>query len=800
MSLLKDKSDTERSDYQNINPDALNFTYLPAYAGYLLKNKLHDFSRAVLTISREVEVPLLRFFDNMPEDELLSLSMEGTREFLTYFTDNRVAEFIDLTLKRWLENQLPQIQHHEVVAKDISSVNFARRKSLRRFLAEYTQNFELYDNILNEIDQFILAIEDRSYNTLFDLKQQHINEQLYFIDKINNTLPGVIYLYDLAERKEVYSNIQAQHILGYSPGELGSAMFINMLHPDDAPKRLEQLASFADTHEGEIKNIEFRVQHKNGRYHWFRAYESLFKRNPDGQPAQIIGLMLEITTEKESMQTLQLREMQLREAYEIAGIGSFEWDLQGGESVFSDQMMKVLDQDGPTDYLVFLNYVHPADQIKLTGAINEAIVGGGHYECEYRYNRGKDKIIWTRGVVTFLNDKPFKMRGTVMDITERHKMMQKLQETIELHKQAQALTHIGNWAWDIPNNIIEWSDEMYRIYGLEPQSEKIDFERFMSLVHPDDRERRLNEIQSALATHVAEDYVLQIKWDDGTIRILQGKGEIILDDNNKPVKLTGTCQDVTEQYHINCELEQTNKELQRRNEELTAFNYIASHDLQEPLRKIKLFSNRIFEKDYEQLPATTKEFLPRILNSANRMQKLLNDLLAFSRATLTDHIFESVSIGQVIEEIKTSLKETIEEKQAGIIYGELPLMRVIPYQFRQLLENIIVNAIKYSKPDVPPEILIESAEVQGKYHVKEGATAGMNYYRLSVKDNGIGFDQQYAEKIFELFQRLHSKNEYSGTGIGLAICKKIIQNHQGFITATSEPGKGATFSIFIPIG
>ncbi len=802
MSITKDKSDVKRSENQSVNPDALNFTYLPGYAGYLLENKLEDFARAMLAISREVEVPLLRFFDNMPEEELLSMSMEGMREFLTYFVNNRVEEFIDVSLKRWLENQLPLIQHDEIVAQDISSVNFSRRKGLRRFLAGYTNDFELYDHIVNEIDLFILAVEDRSYNTLFNLKQQKINEQLYFIDKVNNTLPGVIYIYDLTEKKEVYSNHKAQNMLGYNTEEMatqGGAMFMNMLHPDHAQKRLEQLWGFEKAHDGDIKNIEYRVKHKNGRYHWIRSYESVFKRTPDGQPSQIIGLLLEVTKEKESLQTLQLREMQLREAYEIAGLGSFEWDLQGGESMFSDQMMKVLDQDGPTDYLTFLQYVHPADQTKLTGAINEAIIGGGHYECEYRYNRTSEKIIWTRGVVTFRNDKPLKMRGTVMDITERQKIMQKLEETIDLHKQAQALTHIGNWTWDIPHNKIEWSDEMYRIYGLEPQSEEIDFERFMGLVHPDDRERRLNEIQKALATHIAEDYVLQIRWDDGTVRILQGKGEVILDEFSKPVKLTGTCQDVTEQYQINHALEQTNKELKRRNEELTAFNYIASHDLQEPLRKIKLFSNRIFEKEYELLPPTSREFLPRIINSANQMQKLFNDLLAFSRATLTDHIFENVSVAQIVEEIRTSLKETIEEKQASIFYHTLPVLRVIPYQFRQLLENIIVNAIKYGKPEVPTEIKIEADIIQGKAYIKEGATAGINYHRISVIDNGIGFDQQYADKIFELFQRLHSKNEYSGTGIGLAICKKIIQNHQGFITATSKPGKGANFSIFIPV-
>ena len=802
MSQLQDTSDVARSENQVINPDALNFTYLPAYAGYLLEHKLEEFTLALLTISREVNVPLLRFFDNMPEEELLKLSIQGTGDFLGYFATNRVSEFIDLSLKRWIENQLPQIQNDEIVAQDISTVNFARRKGLRKFLPGYTTDFELYNNILNEIDLFILSVEDRSYKTLFNLKQQKINEHLYFIDKINNTLPGVIYIYDLTEQKEIYSNCKDQDRLGYTSVEmadLGGAMFTAMLHPEDAEKRIDHLNAFSKARDGEIRSIEYRVKHKNGRYHWIRAYETLFKRGEDGAPGQIIGLSLDINHEKESVQKLQLRELQLREAYEIAGLGSFEWDLQGGESLFSEQMLKIFDLDEPTDYLVFLKYVHPADQTKLTSAINEAIIEGGRYECEYRYLKEQEKIIWSRGVVSFRNGKPSKMRGTVMDVTERHMMMQKLEETIELHKQAQALTHIGNWSWDIPNNKIEWSDEMYRIYGIEPQSEEIHFERFIGLVHPDDRERRVDEINRALATLVADDYVLQIQWDDGTIRILQGRGELIVDEFNKPIKLTGTCQDVTEQYHINQELERKNIELQRSNEELTAFNYIASHDLQEPLRKIKLFSGRIYEKDFDGLPSLSKELLPRIIASAEQMQKLFGDLLAFSRATMTDKIFEKTNLNHVLEEVKNSLKESIEDKQVRISHTPLPELSVIPYQIRQLLENIIVNSIKYSKPDVPVEIKIDTQTVQGKAYTKLGATPGQKYYKLSISDNGIGFDQQYADKIFELFQRLHNKNEYSGTGIGLAICKKIIQNHQGFITASSEPGKGATFNIFIPV-
>lgn len=802
MALSKEQSDATRAENELITPDSLHFQYLPDYAQYLLSNRLEDFTRKTLAISREVKIPLLRFFENMPEDELIKLSIQGTQDYLSYFAANKVDEFIALSLKRWTENQLPLVQNNEIVAQDISTVSYTRRAAFRHFLPDYTTDLLLYNHILDEIDRFVLTVEEQSYNTLFNIKQQKINEHLYFIEKVNNTLPGIMYVYDIVNFKEIYTTSKREHILGYNQEEIaefGPHVFKALVHPDDYEKRIMHLQDFALANDGEIRILEYRVKTKSGKYHWQRVYETVFKRNDEGIPEHIIGISLDINKEKGALQQLQLREQQLSEAQEIAGLGSFDWDLQNHTSSNSEQLFKIFELEEAQDYLSFLQFVHPADQVMLSAAINEAITGNGRYECEYRYKRYTDKIIWSRGIVTFQDGKPIKMRGTVMDVTERHAMLQQLKHTVDLHKQAQALTHIGNWSWDIPTNTIEWSDEMYRIYGLEPQSENIHFERFLSLVHPEDRERRVEEIQRALATHVAEDYVMRIVWDDGTLRVLQGRGEVILDEFNKPYKITGTCQDITEQYNTNLQLAQKNLELQRSNEELMSFNYIASHDLQEPLRKIKLFSNRIFEKDFNLLPPTAREFLPRIMSSATQMQKLINDLLAFSRATSADKIFEQTDLNSLLEEIKTTLKDSIEEKNVSITYTTLPELRLISFQFQQLLENIISNAIKYSKADVPVEIKINSKVVTGNAYINEGAKADKNYQMLSISDNGIGFDQQYSQKIFELFQRLHNKNEYSGTGIGLAICKKIIQNHEGFITAIGEPGKGATFCIFTPL-
>jgi len=195
------------------------------------------------------------------------------------------------------------------------------------------------------------------------------------------------------------------------------------------------------------------------------------------------------------------------------------------------------------------------------------------------------------------------MRGTVRDITKEDRLIRKLTESEALHNQAHELTHLGNWSWNIGDNTINWSDEMFRIYGLVPPSETITFERFIELVHPNDRERRIGEIEESLKTGEVKDYTLKIVTPAGSVKILAGHGSMKNEANGKPISLTGTCQDITKEYYLKNELQALNgslslknTELLNINQELKSFNYIASHDLQEPLRKIQLFTGRLMEQ------------------------------------------------------------------------------------------------------------------------------------------------------------------------------------------------------------
>ncbi|MDP4251375.1 MAG: chemotaxis protein CheB [Bacteroidota bacterium] len=248
----------------------------------------------------------------------------------------------------------------------------------------------------------------------------------------------------------------------------------------------------------------------------------------------------------------------------------------------------------------------------------------------------------------------------------------------------------------------------------------------------------------------------------------------------------------------NAELQQKNEELRRMNKELESFTYVSSHDLQEPLRKIQTFASLILEKENAVLSDKGKDHFHRMLDAADRMQILIKDLLTYSHTKILDRKFEKTDLNKLVQEVLIELGETIQRKAAILKVDSLCEANINPSQFLQMMHNLIGNALKFAKPGIPPHIIIKSKIAEGSQFKNLSLSPKTKYCHLSVSDNGIGFDPQYKEQIFEVFQRLHGKNEYPGTGIGLAIVRKIVENHNGLITASGELNRGATFDIYIP--
>jgi two-component system, chemotaxis family, CheB/CheR fusion protein len=246
-------------------------------------------------------------------------------------------------------------------------------------------------------------------------------------------------------------------------------------------------------------------------------------------------------------------------------------------------------------------------------------------------------------------------------------------------------------------------------------------------------------------------------------------------------------------------IEQKNKELEIVNKELTTFTYISSHDLQEPLRKIQNFVTVIMKEEEKNLSQTGKEYFVRMKKTAKRMQSLIEDLLTYSRAKSGEQKFENKALNPVIAEVASDFEDAFHGKKAKIDVASLGSADILESQFRQVIHNLISNSIKFSKKKTPAHIRIKSKIVKGSSIKNDKIVAGKKYLNIIYTDNGIGFSPQYSERIFEVFQRLHSFDEYAGTGIGLAICKRIIENHHGLITAKGRLNRGARFDIYLPL-
>lgn len=422
--------------------------FLPAYAQYLLDHKLRDFTTYTLERSRAMGLPVLHHLENLSEEQLITFGMEGNRELLKAMAEGRAMDYVDVNLNSWKENQLPLIQGDNIAIEDISRISFLRRAAFRAFLPAFASGYPASLVTMEEADRFLLALDEASYKMLLEIKESKIREHHHFIDKVNNALPGVIYVYDPLTRKQIYSNHKAEELLGYNTDDitdLGDDVARRLIHPKDHKVMNNHLLAMLEAVDAEVRTVEYRVLNKQGKYTWQRAYETVFRRNSNGMPAEVIGIAINVSQEKEATIKLEQREQQLHEAQEIAGMGSFEWDLQGNESILSPHLLHIFEMSERSGFTDFLQYVHPADRDSVKQAISNSLTGKSDYECEYRYRRnGPEKVIWSRGRVSFEEGRPMRMRGTVMDVTLRHDMLKRLARSEELYKQAQALTHQGN--------------------------------------------------------------------------------------------------------------------------------------------------------------------------------------------------------------------------------------------------------------------------------------------------------------------------------------------------------------------
>lgn len=410
-----------------------------------------------------------------------------------------------------------------------------------------------------------------------------------------------------------------------------------------------------------------------------------------------------------------------------------------------------------------------------------------------------------------------------VDVTDQVNARQKIEEVQSKLQNAIEIAQLATWEIDIKTGKISYSQRLQQWLGV---AEGHMVPEGSPRVSPTDRQR----IQAALtrATAAGTDGVFDevysiVNESLGQQRTIHAVGRVLSDANGEPATLVGTAQDITieREAHLalenavqlrtvelaaaietlkntNEKLEEVNNKLVHSNEELSQYAHAASHDLQEPLRKIALFSSRL--DSYPHFPVDLKETVLKIRNSTERMSLLIRGLLEFSQLLDSDKLIGPVNLQEVVEDIIKDFELTIQEKKAQILLGQLPIVEGVSLQLNQLFYNLIGNSLKFSKPGAGPVIEIYAAtasEDMLRNHLDK-FDADQTYYLISVKDNGIGFDQQYVQQIFEVFKRLHNRTEFAGSGIGLSLCRRIAENHQGKIFANATAGIGAAFQIILP--
>jgi len=303
-------------------------------------------------------------------------------------------------------------------------------------------------------------------------------------------------------------------------------------------------------------------------------------------------------------------------------------------------------------------------------------------------------------------------------------------------------------------------------------------------------------LSPAQATHPGEQVFF--RRDGSTFPVEYVRSPIM--EKDRLVGAVVMFKDITERKRTHDALARKAAELARSNAELEQFAYVASHDLQEPLRKIQAFGDRLKTKLDAAGMQEGREFLERMQSAAARMQRLINDLLTFSRViSKAGQPFQSVNLGQVTKEVLGDLELRIEQTKAHIDLGDLPTIQADPLQMRQLLQNLIGNALKFQPPNGKPQIQIHAQTLRKPYNGEAAGGSEQELCEITIKDNGIGFDEKYSEKIFAMFQRLHGRTEYEGTGVGLAVCRRIADRHGGTISGKGKPGEGATFTVTLPL-
>jgi len=590
-------------------------------------------------------------------------------------------------------------------------------------------------------------------------------------------------------------------ILGYSETELSMFRWQEITHRDDVEKNQQVIDLLLSGKQNSMR-WEKRYIHKNGSIVWVDISTTL-QKDKEGNPLYLITSINDITERKQAEIALQQSEKKFRKLLESAPMPMAYSNDEGIIIFRNERFVSVFgytEKDIPT-IKEWWEKAYP-DATYRQWAIQKweiaiqlaAETGSDILSDEYKVTckDGSERVIIISGA--FINEN---MLVTFIDITERKQAEEALKESESKLKEAQKMAHMGYWRWDVHTGDVEWSDEVYRIFQLEPGRFTPKIDSILDLSPwPEDHERDKELIQKAIESRETGVYEQRFLRPDGSIGYYFSSFHGVYDDQNNLTHIVGTIQDITERKQAENEIKKLNETLEQRvkerttqleaaNKELEAFSYSISHDLRAPLRHINGFISLFLDSKSSELTEEEMGYINTIINSAKGMSTLIDALLSFSRLSRSELRKASVDTSKMIQKALQMFEEEIKTRAIEIKINPLPETYGDTQLIGQVWINLLSNAIKYTgKKD--------------KAIIEIGSYADDNNTVFFVKDNGTGFDMNYADKLFGVFQRLHKASDFEGVGIGLANVNRIVTRHGGRCWAKGEEDKGATFYFSLP--
>ena len=649
---------------------------------------------------------------------------------------------------------------------------------------------------------------------------------------LTEAVPQVVWKAD-ADGEVTYFNRRWLEYTGVTMDDARGRGWMKAVHPDDRDRvyaAWRQTVDRVTPGEGDRFAEELRLAHGDtGAYRWFQSV-AIPLRHADGRVDQWIGSMADIHEQKSAAKHVAEANDFLEATLNALSSHIAVLDADGVILMVNDAWRRFGTENGLelSGYGVGANYLDQCGTdasdlpAETTNGIRAVIRGDrAEYDTEYPCHAPDRKRWFHMRVNRFPGGGPVRVAMSHEDITKRVLAEEQTRETEEMFRQlAESIPQLA-WMTD-PEGFIFWYNQRWFDY-TGTTLEDMKGWGWAAVHDPAELPRVVAKFKAHLASGEPWEDTFPIRGHDGIFRWHLSRARPMRDAGGAVVRWFGTNTDITAQREMEQTLERlvrertvelTNEiddrkaaeqqvrtvatELERSNGELEKFAYVASHDLQEPLRKIQEFGDRLLTKCRAQLPDTGKEYVDRMLSAAGRMRRLIDDLLTFSRVTTQKRPFVRVDLDKLVCEVLSDLDERVTQAGATVRVGPLTEVDADYTQMRQVFQNLIANAIKFQQPGVPPVVEVEG-EAATMPPADPEAGEPIPAFRFTVRDNGIGFDEKYRNRIFNVFQRLHGREEYEGTGVGLAICRKIVERHGGTITAYSQEGQGAAFVVTIPL-